>query len=207
MINTSRKINALVLCALLIASCGLATSDEDRLARAEEQIASGAYRSAMIELKNVLVANPQNFTARLLLAEVSLGLGDQETAEKELTRASDAGAPESAVRPLHLRVLSARGQYTEMLASLGMETGGLSESQVLAFRGDALLGLGNVQAARENYQNWLSKESGSFDARVGIAMSDAVDGKISDAIDGLEEVVADAPEHIDAWFALARQNV
>ena len=91
----------------------------------------------MIELKNVLVANPQNFTARLLLAEVSLGLGDQATAEKELTRASDAGAPESAVRPLHLRVLSARGQYTEMLASLGMETGGLSESQVLAFRGEA----------------------------------------------------------------------
>ncbi len=202
MMATITRILILLLCAFAITSCGLATSDKERLARADEHMASGAYRSAMIELKNVLVGNPDNFSARLLLAEVSLGLADVATAEKELARASDAGAPESGVRPLHLRILSAQNQYTEMLASLGMETGGLSSSQILDFRGQALLGLGNVEAARENYQEWLALEPGSIDAMLGIAKSEAADGKLGDAMNGLEDIVANSPEHVDALFAL-----
>ena len=63
----------ILVCALLLIGCGLATSDEERLARADEKMVSGAYRAALIELKNVLVNDPNNFTARIRLAEVSHG--------------------------------------------------------------------------------------------------------------------------------------
>jgi putative PEP-CTERM system TPR-repeat lipoprotein len=175
---------------------------EARLQRADEQIASGAYRSAIIELKNVLVNNSENVRARLMLAEVSLGLGDLETAEKEMQRAAELGAPESDIRPLHLRILAAKNQYSEMLAALGMDTGGLTDAEQLAFKGQALLGLRNADVAEATYREWLALDPGSTDAEVGLARSVAIAGNTTDAITSLQAVIADNPGHVGALLTL-----
>ena len=111
---TSALMATLAITAMLsLSGCGLATSDEERLQRADEQIASGAYRAAIIELKNVLANDSENVRARLMLAEVSLGLGDLATAEKEMSRAAEYGASDSEIRRLNLRILSAKRAYSE----------------------------------------------------------------------------------------------
>lgn len=194
---------ALVLLALVaITGCGLATSEEERIARAEKQISSGAYRAAMIELKNVLAGNSEHVRARLLLAEVSLGLGDLDSAEKEMARAAEYGAPEKSIGLLNLRILAAKNDHTAVLAALGMNTIELSEAEQFKFRGQALLGLKNFAAADANYRDWLAMDPASVDATVGLAKSIAAAGNVDDAIFRLESVVAENPQHVDALHAL-----
>ena len=153
----------------VLAGCGLATSEADRIARAEAQIADGEYRAAAIELKNVLAANGNNVTARLLLAKVSLGLGDIESAEKELQRAAELDAPEDQLRSLHSEFLLASRRYADLLAALGSEPAGLTDEQQFHYRGEALLGLGNHDAALETYEEWLRLDPAEVGARLGRA--------------------------------------
>lgn len=194
-----------ICCFTTLSGCGFAVSDEERLARADEKINAGAYRAATIELKNILANDIDNVDARLRLARVSLGLGDVLTAEKELMRAAELGGDESSIRPLHLKILAAQYKFTEMLAALGMESGGLSAAQQLEHRGIALLGLGNVDAAATAYREWQALEPASVDAAVGLAKSNAAMGNVDGSIAELELIVSSHPEHVGAMHALAVQ--
>ena len=165
--NKSMKTLIPVLAILgfsVMGGCGMTTSGDERLERAQSQMEEGDYRGAMIELKNALASDANNATARLLLAKVSLGLGDVLTAEKEVARAADLNAPESEVRPLHMEVLLAKGAFTDVLAALGMQTAGLTEAQQWTYRGTALLALGKADAASETYREWLAADPASIDA-------------------------------------------
>ncbi len=198
----TNRISAVIALTSVLLGCGLATSDEDRLARAAEQMESGEYRAAMIQLKNVLGGNADNVEARLMLAKVSLGLGDVLSAEKELARAAELGAQESEIRPLHLQVLAGKGNFTGVLASLGMETSGLSDVQRMSARGEALLALGNHETAAATYRDWLDSEPASSDANVGLARALAMAGDLGAAKDLLTSVVQASPEHVGAWHTL-----
>ena len=197
------QIALVTLIVLVTASgCGLAASDEDRIARAEEQISAGEYRAAMIELKNVLASDANNATARTMLATVSLGLGDVLAAEKELGRAAELDAPESAIRSIHLDILVTKRMFAEVLAALGTETGGLTEEQQWFYRGEALLGLKNADAAKATFEEWLQKNPAATDAGIGIARAETIQGEIESAIGRLEEITAASPENEKAWQAL-----
>ena len=58
----SRRATALmlVLTGILLASCGLAMNNQDRIDRGYQAIADGDFRSAMIDAKNVLQKEPDN---------------------------------------------------------------------------------------------------------------------------------------------------
>ena len=196
------QVGSLVMSMLLHSACGLTTDSAERIARAQQEMESGEYRAAMIELKNVLSSDPDNAKARTMLATVSLGLGEVEAAEKELTRAGELGAAESVLRPIHLRILTAAGRYDDILASLSMESGGLRDEQILKFRGDALLGIGNVEAALESYREWQRLEPDSADAAVAVASATAAGGDLQSAMDSLARVATQHPDHVPGWHAL-----
>ena len=80
-----------VAISLSLAACGLATSNEERMADARTSMDDGEYRAAIIQLRNVLVEDPDHLEARLALATVMLGLNDIPTAQKELDRAIELG--------------------------------------------------------------------------------------------------------------------
>jgi len=187
---------------VVLAGCGIATSDEERLARAADQMADGEFRAAIIELKNVLGGDPNNVDARVMLAKVSLGLGDALAAEKEVARAADLGAPESVIRPLHYRILLAQGDYAGVLSGLGMDAGGLTDSDVLEFRGQALIGLGNYDEAEATFRESLASDPASVDAAVGLANALIGKGEYQPAVELMEELVAGSPQAATAWQAL-----
>jgi cytochrome c-type biogenesis protein CcmH/NrfG len=89
----NKTSNVLILCFLSMVGCGLATSSEERLDRAEAAFQDGAYRAAMIDAREVLRREPDNIRGRLLLGRISLAAGDVGTAEKEFRRAVDLGTP------------------------------------------------------------------------------------------------------------------
>src|SRR5688572_32986851 len=90
--HASRSILALLAIGVLLTGCDLFVSTDTRLERAQKQLDQGNYRAAMSDVKTALQSEPENAKARLLLAEVSLQIGDRESADKELERALAAGA-------------------------------------------------------------------------------------------------------------------
>ena len=156
----------LVAVALSLAACGLATSNEERMAAARASMADGEYRAAVIQLRNVLVEDPAHLEARLALATVMLGLNDIPTAQKELDRAIELGGAPADIERLHLNILAAKGEFTELLDALSRTEPNLPPAEILDLRGQALLGLRNGPAAEDTYNEWLQLEAGAPDAVV-----------------------------------------
>ena len=191
-----------VAISLSLAACGLATSNEERMAAARTSMADGEYRAAIIQLRNVLVEDPDHLEARLALSTVMLGLNDIPTAQKELERAIELGGAAADIERLHLNILAAKGEFTELLDALSRTEPSLPPAEILDLRGQALLGLRNGPAAEENYNEWLQLEAGAPDAIVGLAKARALQGDAVAAIEMLETLLAEHPDHSAGWLAL-----
>lgn len=196
------RILALLLVSLL-AGCGFALSDSERISSAAEMMTQGDYRGAEIQLKNVLTRNPDNADARVMLARVHLGQNDLESSEKEARVAAELGASDESIILLRLEVNLARSEYTELLAALSLVEDVLSPAQDLQYRGAALLGLQNGDAARQTYEQWLAIEPDSADAAVGLAKAIAIQGHTDEAMNSLNKLLVRYPNHADGWLALA----
>ena len=196
--------HVLLAAAVLIGACGFAVSDEERLARAEQEMAAGNYRTASIELRNILASNPDNAEARIGLARVSLGLGEILDAEKEIRRAADLGAPPEEIRPIFVQVLLALGQFTEVLAALSEDAAGMTDSEVAEYRGAALFALGSYEAAEETYREWLATSPDESNATVGLARVLANTGRREAAIVELQNLLGRDDTDAAAWSALGR---
>ena len=167
----SAKRGLLVLLAL---SCFIGACSRDpasRLELAQQKVAENDYVTAIIELKNLLQSAPDNIEARLLLARVSLALGDPLAAEKELNKALDLGTEASAQTPLHYEIQLTLGNQAGILEALDLDGGtdGLSDTQAMEIRGLALLGLGSSIEAETLFRQALDIDADSARARWGLA--------------------------------------
>ncbi|NOX69181.1 MAG: PEP-CTERM system TPR-repeat protein PrsT [Gammaproteobacteria bacterium] len=202
--KTISRFLLFAIVAVQLVACGLSVSDEDRLLRAERHMDQGEYRTASIDLKNVLAADPDNAKARILLGQVYLGLGEILNAEKEIRRAADLGASESSVRPLFLKMLIEKGEYTTVLAALSDGHSGLTSAQEFGFRGAALYGVNNLAAAEATYRDWIAEDPGNVSAVVGLSRVLSSVGRRTDAIAKLDALLKVDPDIADAWAELAR---
>ncbi|HKU14731.1 MAG TPA: tetratricopeptide repeat protein, partial [Steroidobacteraceae bacterium] len=101
-----------------LAACDFWKSSDQRLESARADFAAGNYRSAMSETKTILEREPEHAQARLFLAELSLWLGDVDSADKEIARALQAGLPASRAAELRYELALTRNSYDDVLAML-----------------------------------------------------------------------------------------
>ena len=198
------KFIPLIIFMTFVSGCGLAVSNEEQISRAEASMAEGEFRAASIALKTVLADESENAIARLLLAEVSLGLGEILEAEKEIRLAADLGAPEDRVRPIFLEVLLAKGEFDSVLVSLSEDMPGLTEEQELRYRGAALIGNGSYEQAKNTYREWMRVDSENIDALIGMARAFAAGGETDEAIAEIERALLLEPLDSDALEVLGR---
>ncbi len=99
----------------LLSACGQKT-DVEYIARAVEFQDQGDLRSASIEFKNALKANPENVDARLALGEIYLQFGDNAGAEKEFVRALAAGGLIELSQPLLMKAMLYQDKFDELIA-------------------------------------------------------------------------------------------
>lgn len=83
---------AILVSVVWLSGCGQITLSESRmLENARVYFSDGAFRSSVLELKNILQKNPRQGEARYLLGRIYFKVGDYKSAEQEFRKALDSG--------------------------------------------------------------------------------------------------------------------
>jgi putative PEP-CTERM system TPR-repeat lipoprotein len=189
---------AAIICSLVLCGCEFFVDAGTRIERAEASVAAGEYRAAAIELVNAVQSEPANIRARLLLADVSLRLGDPKSAENEIQAAAASGAPKADLAELRARLLLANRQFEGLLTELDANNIALSEPALSTYRGLALHGLRRFDAAQGAFEHALQTDEHWHRARIGLAESLAAQGESDDALQELKKVLAAEPQNATA---------
>lgn len=158
--------SALVLLGSL-GGCSKSESSETLVAEAKQFIQKGDTKAAVIQLKNALLKNPSDVEARLTLGALYNDMGDAVSAEKEFRKAAELGAgPDKTVVGL-ANALMAQNQFQKVLDETEATSAG--KADLLALRGDAQLGLGKGDLAKQSYEQALQVNPKSSAALLGMA--------------------------------------
>ncbi|MGB5473179.1 MAG: XrtA/PEP-CTERM system TPR-repeat protein PrsT [Gammaproteobacteria bacterium] len=144
------KSAILALLVLSLLACSDWFMDEQQLMqKAADYLANRNSNAAVIELKNVLQANPDNARARYLLAGINLDYGDYEAAAKEFRRAESAGWNREETRLGVARALLGMGLYSELRDATQPEDSwtATGRANLLALQAVAEAGLDNPDRA------------------------------------------------------------
>lgn len=159
------------------------------------------YRAATIDLKAALQDHPDDREARRKLGLIELDFGRGPEAEKELRRAVELGAlPETLQIPLAESLLM-QGKFQEVLdqrmpmALLSAE----HQATLLAYRGEAWLGLNRPEKAEEEFGRALQMDPGCTAAKLGLARLAQGRQQFDEAGRLIAEVLAVAPGNPKAW--------
>lgn len=191
------------LCALVFASAvqlAAAAPADDYVQEAEQYLAAGDARAAVIQLKNALQADPSHVKARLMLGSLNLRQGDAAGAAKEFARARDLGAGPDQWLLGYARSLMLQGQFQALLDEVQVDDGlaDAQKTELLALRGNASLALRRVEAAAAEYDAALALDGGNTTARLGKAQILLSEGRDAEALEQLDQVLAEHPEHVES---------
>ncbi len=170
----------------------------DYMADARSALQKGDLRTAQIELRNAVRADPQNATARFLLAKVQLELGDPVAAEQQARDAEARGYDRLQTTPLIGQALLMQNRPADLLKQF--QPNGKDkklDAEMLVDRGAAQLALGDLPAAQTSWQQaeqadpsneqaWLS------DARVAAAKHD-----FKTALDRIGHILSINPKSVE----------
>jgi putative PEP-CTERM system TPR-repeat lipoprotein len=191
---------ALILAAPLPASASRADS---YFKEAQEYVADGEIKAAVIQLKNALKADPTHIRARLGLGALQLQLGDGAAAEKEFGRARDLGAAKSKWMLGFVKALQLQNDQQRIVDVVELD-GTLSpedQAELLGLRGAAQLSLGNVDAAAADFDVAVKKDPGSPTANLGKAQILLGQKRLDEALYQLDQVLLANPDHYATLIA------
>lgn len=204
-----------VAATLVLAGCDLFATPDARIERAAKHMSEGDYPTAVIELRNALEKAPKNTHGRLLLAEVSLQLGDVQSAEKELRRARNAGATPAEIAPLEARLQEMTGQWDALAKAMAAPIPGFDDAARLDYLAVAQLAKGNPTEALGTLDAALArKPAGDLALRVQTdhARALAANGKTDEAMREIDAVLTARPGYpsaatLKAALLIARGDV
>jgi putative PEP-CTERM system TPR-repeat lipoprotein len=200
--NLLALAHAVFLAVILVSvsGCDLFMSADQRIARAEQKRAAGDERGAIIDLQNALKSAPDNVKGRLLLADLSLQVGDAKAAETELVRAQQSGAKLEETAVLTAETMLALGKEKNLLVELDAGKLPMSNSQQLTYRGLALLAAADLEQSVSTLTAAVSAAPEYARARIGRARAYAQLGRTDDALADLDAILDADRKHANAWL-------
>jgi len=193
------KLIALVL-VLALPACGRMQSKQQLMADARQYQAKGEFKSAVIQLKNILQQDPADASARFQLGTVYLDSGDMASAEKELKRSLELGLAAPSVWPHLGKAMLAQGLYQRLLDELATNP---AQPDTEVLRASAQAGLGHVGQARELLQTTLAHYPNHAATLLGLARLEVANGKMDDAAALVKRALAANPSDIDSQRMMA----
>jgi tetratricopeptide (TPR) repeat protein len=188
-----------MLSCLGLAACGLLSSPEKQMRRAEDALARGAYAEAAVLMRGVADKAPENGTAWLLLARALHQQGDADGAERTLQLAVENGAPAPEVAIFRAERQLANGSFQELLDDFSNEVNPVDDWRRRYYRARALQGLGRVPEALAMYQQLVS-EKDTPELHLRIAQCHYYHGRHNLAVAELEK----APGLAEGWLLKLR---
>jgi len=179
----------------------VAASADEYLDAASEHYEKHDYNAAVIQLKNVLLLEPDNSEAHLLLGKMHLETGNVAEAGKMIERARELGLDRNEwLVPLAkvyillgrnddvISLLSAEGNYPERL-----------QADILQLLGQAYLGKQQFSVADEKFSSALELQPDLTDALLGKARIAYRDKNNSRANEYIDRALVIEPENTVAW--------
>ncbi|MDO9713095.1 XrtA/PEP-CTERM system TPR-repeat protein PrsT [Paracraurococcus lichenis] len=196
----------LLLAATLALGLGAGEALAQPLQRARAAEARGDLRAAQIEYRNAVRAEPQNGAVRAGLAEVSMELGDVDTAEREARAALDGGYDPPAATALLIRTYAARGRFREILRDFPLPENPPQPAvagQVAVGRALAHLALGERDAARAAVAAAQRLAPGAVETHLAVAGLALADGDRAASEAAIDRVLAVDPARPEALLRKA----
>ena len=182
-----------------LAACGKSESSASLMAEAKQFQAKGDNKSAIIQLKNAVLKNPEDAQARLLLGTIYVNTGEPASAEKELRKAKTLGATDAAVAVPLAQALLAQQQFQKVIDETAAGAGG-KDAALLTVRGDALLALGKGADAKAAYDAALAAKPDTVGAMLGLSRLALSGRDVAGATVIADDAVAKNPASPEAWL-------
>jgi len=203
-VSVPRSRWAAILYAGWLLPCTVLGAQAEDLERAAHHVDEGQYRAAEVELKALLQADPGVLQARRLLAKVYLGLGDGSAAEKEIRRALKLGADAPDLRIQLAEALLMQGKFKGALEQLDPDSAEPQDKPaVLAMRGRALMGLGDLERARAAFDKATALDPNDRIAGLGQAQLALIDDDLGAAADTADRLLGLYPDDVDLMLLRA----
>jgi putative PEP-CTERM system TPR-repeat lipoprotein len=201
--RASRPVLFLVLTLLFASACGLGLDTQARLERAETALADREYRAAIIDAKNILQDEPDNLAARLVLGRASVEIGDGASAEKEFRRALELGAGIDTVLVDLGRALLLLREFDTVIDEIDPALASNEPEKLAAMRvrGDALIGTGDTEAARDVFTEVLNADPQDVAAFLGVTRTYVAERNYFQAREVLRNALELDEEYIPSWLA------
>jgi putative PEP-CTERM system TPR-repeat lipoprotein len=183
---------------VLAAAC---TPDPEKLMRdARAAFESGQFRTAEIELKNLLQREPDDAAARLLLARVGLATSDFAGAEQNARRAVQAGIDAASAQVFLVQALIGQRKPDEALEQIasGPALAGPEQVRLLALEGAAQRQRKAYGLSETAYRKALELDPAAADIRTDLAALLLEAGRANDARTLVDEVLAANPTFVPA---------
>ena len=181
----ARQLGVL-LTSLALAGCGALLTPHYHMVRAQREMKAGDWQGAAFDLRAVIVKEPKNTHAWLLLARLSVDAGDFSGAASALAHARAAGARGAKVDALQARIWLATGKARSLLDALANHTIDLPQPDRTLMRARALLATGQPAQAIGLLQPLLARQPTLTEAQDLLAASLAQEGKLAEALKQLE---------------------
>ncbi len=166
----------------------------DYLSSARAALQKGDLRSAKIELRNAVRADPQNAEAHYWLGMVSLQLGDPVAAEREAKAARERGYDAKRTVPLLARALLGQHRFRAVLDQLHPNTNNPDvDATILVYRGYAQIGLGHPDQAKASFEQAARTAPNSVEPLLAEARLAEAHGDLTAAQDSIDRAVAIQP--------------
>lgn len=199
----------LVGLCFLTSACGDTRSEAELVADATQKMSQNQYRSAVIDLRNALRANPNNREARVALAKSLIEMDDGVAAEKEISRAIELGATPDEYAMTLAQALMARNGFAELVAEI--DPSAVSDvalaSELSAVRGRAMLAMGSEGPADQIFKDVLAAGESVEAQRIALL------GKASMALKDSDNAAAErfarksleiAPDSAESYLTLGQ---
>ena len=194
-------IAAAIFLALALVACNR-NDTASYITSAKSYIAKSDYKSAIIELKNALLASPNSAEARFLTATSLLAIGDAVGAETEARKAIELKYPPDEAYPLLARALLRQGEFRKVTSELGSVKLGSepARADLDSSLGIAYLSMGAQKEARALIDAALVANPKDVRARIMQARLIAQEKNLPQAQKVIDDVLADKPGDVDAML-------
>ncbi len=156
-----------ILSILFTVACNNVTSDES-LAKANAAMDQQNYRAAEVILKTAIQKEGDNYVLRLTLADAYIAQSKYESAEKELKRADDFGAPVKEVTSRRYLIYSETGAHDKLrqASEIALASKGASSEDIFQKTKSLIMEGANADAANFWSEHKTSVNPDAFYARL-----------------------------------------